>query len=493
MRLIGYIPVRASQDARENRSSRRRQHRERIQALATAKGHVVTDWREDLDQPGSKWSRPGFQRRSRPSRTERPTGSLSPSIASPVHRGRGPSAGTARSRRRRPVAVDLGIDSSTSSGRLMQNVLMALAEFELERVRENWTAAGSHAATRGVHVCRVPPTGYLKAEDACLELDPEAAPVVRELFRRRATGRPGANSATCSTSVCRARTAASGSARPSRTCSSAAPTWVRPAAVERSTRMRIPRLSPARSSRLRSSSRSTGATAAALTAAPCSQDRSLRLLREHADADPRTERADTTTTGAASGTETASVRRRPGSASAAPTNTCRRVRGRARTRAAGRKGKACGRHAGTGARRAGRRGARAVRVPVREPDLGHRSRGVRGGSHAAAGQAVDAARRALADANSASPLEGVRDLRALWPTWACARVDNCSLRPRACRRHARSARRQGRSGREPYQPCLEVASRPSSVRARAGHAERPAPARGGPATSPLPVLLQPRQ
>ena len=192
MRLIGYIRV-SRVAGREGESFISPQvQRERIEALATAKGHVVTDWREDLDQPGSKWSRPGFQ-----AALEAVENGEADGIAvARLDRFARSVADAARALERLEavggalIAVDLGMDTSTSSGRLMQNVLMALAEFELERVRENWTAAGSHAATRGVHVCRVPPTGYLKGEDARLELDPEAAPVVRELFRRRATGTP---------------------------------------------------------------------------------------------------------------------------------------------------------------------------------------------------------------------------------------------------------------------------------------------------------------
>ena len=86
------------------------------------------------------------------------------------------------------IAVDLNMDTSTSGGRLMRNVLMALAEFELERVRENWSTAGSHFAARGGHVCQVAPVGYRKSEDGRLELDPVAAPVVRDVFRQRAAG-----------------------------------------------------------------------------------------------------------------------------------------------------------------------------------------------------------------------------------------------------------------------------------------------------------------
>ena len=75
-------------------------------------------------------------------------------------------------------------------GRFAVTMVLALAELELERIRDNWAAAGSHAAARGVHVCKVAPVGYRKDEDGRLELDPIAAPVIRELFRRRGAGEP---------------------------------------------------------------------------------------------------------------------------------------------------------------------------------------------------------------------------------------------------------------------------------------------------------------
>jgi site-specific DNA recombinase len=149
-------------------------------------------WREDLDQPGSKWERPDFQ-----AALEAVEAGEADGIAvARLDRFARSVADAARALDRLEVAggvlvaVDLGMDTSTSAGRLMRNVLMALAEFELERVRESWATAGSQAATRGVHVCKVAPVGYRKADDGRLEHDPIAAPVIRELFQRRGAGEP---------------------------------------------------------------------------------------------------------------------------------------------------------------------------------------------------------------------------------------------------------------------------------------------------------------
>jgi site-specific DNA recombinase len=193
MRLIGYIRV-SRVAGREGESFiSPTVQRERIEAQAAANGHTVVDWHEDLDQPGSRYERPGFQLAIEAVEA----GEADGICVARLDRFARSVADAARAIERLEdaggslVAIDLGMDTSTSGGRLMRNVLMALAEFELERVRENWASAGSHAANRGVHVCRVAPVGYRKSGKdgkGPLELDPDVAPVVRELFQRRGAG-----------------------------------------------------------------------------------------------------------------------------------------------------------------------------------------------------------------------------------------------------------------------------------------------------------------
>jgi DNA invertase Pin-like site-specific DNA recombinase len=190
MRLIGYTRV-SRVAGREGPSFISIElQRERIEAIAAAHGHTLVDWEQDLDQPGSKYERPGFQ--AALEAVER--GEADGIVVARLDRFARSVADAARAVQRLEatggtlIAVDLNMDTSTSGGRLMRNVLMALAEFELERVRENWSAAGSHAAARGVHVCKVAPVGYRKDADGRLEPDPETAAAVRELFQRRGAG-----------------------------------------------------------------------------------------------------------------------------------------------------------------------------------------------------------------------------------------------------------------------------------------------------------------
>src|SRR2546423_426245 len=138
MRLIGYVRV-SRVGGREGESFiSPTVQRERIAAAATAGGHVIADVLEDLDQPGSKYERPAFQ--DALARVER--GEAEGIVVAKLNRFARSVAGAAQALERLEsaggvfVAVDLGMDTSTSAGRLMRNVLMSLAEFELDQIRE---------------------------------------------------------------------------------------------------------------------------------------------------------------------------------------------------------------------------------------------------------------------------------------------------------------------------------------------------------------------
>jgi hypothetical protein len=79
-------------------------------------------------------------------------------------------------------------DTSTPAGRLMLNVLLAFAEFELDRIKENWADALSNAIeVRGIQPT-VPPFGYRKDDGKRFVVDPIEAPCVKEIFRRHIAG-----------------------------------------------------------------------------------------------------------------------------------------------------------------------------------------------------------------------------------------------------------------------------------------------------------------
>lgn len=195
VRLIGCIRV-SRVAGREGESFiSPQQQRDRIEAHAAAHGHAMIGWQEDLDQPGSRMDRPGLEQALQA--IER--GDADGIAVAKLDRFARSVAGAARALERLEqaggvlVAVDLGMDTSTPAGKLMRNVLMALAEFELDRIRENWRDADRRAVNRGVHIASRVVPGYRRGEGGRLEIDEPAAEVIRDVFRARGRGETWAN------------------------------------------------------------------------------------------------------------------------------------------------------------------------------------------------------------------------------------------------------------------------------------------------------------
>lgn len=190
MRFIGYVRVsRVAGRAGDSFISPTVQ-REKIEQYLASQGHTLVDWAEDLDQPGSKYDRPNFQRALEAVESGEADGIAVAAIdrfARSV-----PDAAIALRRLEDAggalVSVKDSLDTTSSVGKFARTMMIALAELELDRVRENWRVAREHAVARGVHISRTPIFGYRRREDGKLEPDPKTAKVVRELFRRRAAG-----------------------------------------------------------------------------------------------------------------------------------------------------------------------------------------------------------------------------------------------------------------------------------------------------------------
>jgi site-specific DNA recombinase len=164
--------------------------REKVEAHARAHGYSVAAWHEDLDESGRKAARPGFQKAL--ARVERgETGGI---IVAKLDRFARSVADAAEAIRRingaggQLVSVEDGFDSSTPMGKFAVHMILALAELELDRIRENWLTAHQFAVRRGVHVASRTPTGYGRRADGRLEPDPSAGPVVARVFREKAAG-----------------------------------------------------------------------------------------------------------------------------------------------------------------------------------------------------------------------------------------------------------------------------------------------------------------
>jgi site-specific DNA recombinase len=189
VRLVGYARVsRVGGRAGETFISPSVQ-RETVEAYARARGHEIAEWIEDLDQPGTRYERPGFQH-----------------ALELVVRGEADGLAAARLDRfarsvvdgRRAlqrlrdaggslVLVAEGLDTTTPIGKAMFTILLAFAELEVDRIREGWQTSRRRALERGVHAAKVP-FGYRRNSGNGIEPDAMTAPIALEVFRRRAAG-----------------------------------------------------------------------------------------------------------------------------------------------------------------------------------------------------------------------------------------------------------------------------------------------------------------
>jgi site-specific DNA recombinase len=66
--------------------------------------------------------------------------------------------------------------------------MLSMAEWELDRIRDDWQAATASALARGVYVAGCVPAGYVKTRSGRLRMDLRTGPLIAEAFRRRAAG-----------------------------------------------------------------------------------------------------------------------------------------------------------------------------------------------------------------------------------------------------------------------------------------------------------------
>lgn len=189
LRLVGYLRVSRVAGREGERFISPAVQRERIGQYASLRGHEVTEWVEDLDQPGSRYERPGLQRALEAVERGEADGVA---VAKLDRLARSVVDGGVALRRLHEaggslVLVDEGLDTSTPTGRAMFTIMLAFAELELDRIRGSWEETRRRAIGRGVHIGQAP-VGYRRGEDGRLEPDPVAAPIVREVFLRRAAG-----------------------------------------------------------------------------------------------------------------------------------------------------------------------------------------------------------------------------------------------------------------------------------------------------------------
>ena len=190
MRLDGYVRVSQVRGRGGESFISPAQQRDRIRAWASAYGHEIVEVHEELDESGARRDRPLLERAI--GRVE--AGDVDGIVVARLDRwGRSLVDGIAQIDRVQRaggafVSVQDGFDLTTDTGRLVMQIMLALAEHELNRVRANWDDARRRAIRRGLHMATIVPFGYRRRDDRRLEPDPDTAPLVVGLFERRAAG-----------------------------------------------------------------------------------------------------------------------------------------------------------------------------------------------------------------------------------------------------------------------------------------------------------------
>lgn len=189
MRLDAYIRVSRVAGRNGERFISPEQQRDKIEAFANVMSAVIVAWHEDMDMSGGKLDRPGLN--AALARIENgETGGL---IVAKLDRfARTAEAGAVVRRIVDRGAIfasaDERLDPTTPMGKAMLGIVLVFAEMELDRIRESWRDAQRRAVERGVHIASMPPTGYRRGDGGRLQPDPDAAPHIAEVFRRKAAG-----------------------------------------------------------------------------------------------------------------------------------------------------------------------------------------------------------------------------------------------------------------------------------------------------------------
>ena len=164
--------------------------RKKIAGWAELHGVEIVEWWEELDQSGRRRDRPMFQE-ALARCEEGETGGI---VVARLDRFARSAVDALESIKRlneagaRLVSVEDNFDGSTAMGRFAIGILTLIAELELERITESWSAAVKAAVERGVHISGTPPAGYRRDKDGRLLVVEKDAAVIREVFRRRSQG-----------------------------------------------------------------------------------------------------------------------------------------------------------------------------------------------------------------------------------------------------------------------------------------------------------------
>jgi DNA invertase Pin-like site-specific DNA recombinase len=198
-RAVGYVRVSQVGSRGGDNFHSPEVQRERIEAWAAYRDYAITKWYIDLDVSGTgKVRRPEFERMMADARERR-------FDAVAVYRltrfARNLKDAAARYAELRELGISLvsvteDIDTTTASGQFVQNMLFAMAEFESQRIGEEWRNVLARRRRQGIATVTKHITGYRQHVDpqtgkksATLdEIEPREAEAVRLMFSMRDEG-----------------------------------------------------------------------------------------------------------------------------------------------------------------------------------------------------------------------------------------------------------------------------------------------------------------
>jgi DNA invertase Pin-like site-specific DNA recombinase len=162
----------------------------RARELATEQALRIGEVLTDLDESGGRWERPGLQEALHRVESGRSGGII---VAWLDRLSRDSEHAHALIRRISDAggaiyAPDAPSDWLSPEGELQAGIVFAFAQYQRKRARAGFERAKEQAIANGIPVKTRPPVGYRQRSDRHLEPDPDAAPLVRQVFERRAAG-----------------------------------------------------------------------------------------------------------------------------------------------------------------------------------------------------------------------------------------------------------------------------------------------------------------
>jgi DNA invertase Pin-like site-specific DNA recombinase len=166
----------------------------KCRAYADAYEHAILEEGLDLDVSGGVMSRPVLDRFLAKIRNGEAQGLIVAKLDRFSRSSRGALNALAEIEAAGGVLISVQeqIDSTTAAGRFVRAIFLATAEWERDRIGENWTAAQKSAVERGIHISRHVPPGYVRNGGGKLKPHRKHGATITKAYEMAAAGVPPA-------------------------------------------------------------------------------------------------------------------------------------------------------------------------------------------------------------------------------------------------------------------------------------------------------------